>query len=78
MSGDVGDGLVAAVAGVAGKFVATLVCGSVVFRTGMLAEGGHRDTVGGTGHNTGSWPKLRLLRTPIGSVRAGSRRWLPG
>lgn len=40
MSADVGDGLAAAVAGVAGRFVATLVCGAVVFRTGpQHAEG---------------------------------------
>ena len=41
-----GDGLAAAVTGVVGTFVATLVCGAMVFGTGMVAEGGHRITVG--------------------------------
>jgi hypothetical protein len=27
-------------------------------RTGMLADGGHRITLGGAGGKTGSWPKL--------------------
>ena len=50
--------MAAAVTGVVGTFVATLVCGAMVFGTGMVAEGGHRITVGGAGHKTSIWPKL--------------------
>jgi len=44
MSGDVGDGLIAAVAGVAGRFVATLACGAVVFiSTTVITDGAGRN-----------------------------------
>jgi hypothetical protein len=52
-----GSGLADSVAGVTGGFVARLGRDAKVLRTGILAEGEHRISVGGDGHKIGTWPK---------------------